>query len=140
VAEAGGGVARDTVCDMLKVMPSTPSNLEVKTILINNLTVKELMKWGRTEMGGDMSQDVMKNGWTMQEFAGVNWIITIKKTVIDTNAFYMFADPKFVGKHYTLEDVTMYIRREAFMLEFFAYETNGATFGHTSGLARVDVV
>jgi len=139
-AKLGGGVARDTICDMLKIMPGTPSNLEVKTVLINNITVKELMKWGRTEMGGDLSQDVMKNGWTMQEFAGVNWIITIKKTIIDTNSFYMFADPKFIGKHYTLEDVTMYIRREAFMLEFFAYETNGATLGHTSGLARADVV
>ena len=51
---------------------------------------------------------------------------------------YMFADPKFIGKHYTLEDTTMYIRREAYMLEFFAYETNGASIGHTSGLARAD--
>lgn len=133
-----GGITRDTVCDMLKIMPNTPSNLEVKTCLINNITVKELMKWGRTEMGGDLSQDVMKNGWTMQEFAGVNWVITIKKDIIRTNSVYMFSDPKFIGKHYTLEDTTMYIRREAYMLEFFAYETNGASLGHTSGLARAD--
>ncbi len=135
-----GGITRDTVCDMLKIMPSTPHNLECKTCLINNITVKELMKWGRTEMGGDMSQDVMKNGWTMQEFAGVNWIVTIKKDIIFTNSVYMFSDPKFIGKHYTLEDTTMYIRREAYMLEFFAYETNGASLGHTSGLARADFV
>jgi hypothetical protein len=135
-----GGLTRDTVCDMLKIMPGTPSNLEVKTCLINNITVKELMKWGRTEMGGDMSQDVMKNGWTMQEFAGVKWIITIKKEIIATNSVYMFADPKFIGKHFTLEDTTMYIRREAYMLEFFAYETNGASLGHTSGLALADFV
>jgi hypothetical protein len=135
-----GGITRDTVCDMLKIMRLTPSNLSTKTCLINNITVLELMKWGRTEMGGDLSQDVMKNGWTLQEFAGVNWMVTIKKDIVRTNSVYMLADPKFVGKHYTLEDVVMYIRREAYMLEFFAYETNGATLGHTSGLARADFV
>ena len=136
----GGGLTRDSVCDMLKIMPSTPSHLETKTCVLNNITVKDLMKWGRTEMGGDLSQDVMKNGWTLQEFAGVSWMVTIKWELVPTGTVMMTADPKFVGKHFTLEDTTMYIRREAYMLEFFAYETNGATLGHTSGLARADFV
>ena len=51
---------------------------------------------------------------------------------------YHFADPKFIGKSYVLEDTTMYIRREAYMIEFFAYETLGGTIGHSSGLARAD--
>ena len=29
---------------MLKIMPQTPSNLEVHTVLINHITVKDLMK------------------------------------------------------------------------------------------------
>ena len=37
-----------------------------------------------------------------------------------------------------LVDTTMYIRREAYMIEFFAYETLGGTIGHTSGLAKAD--
>jgi hypothetical protein len=53
---------------------------------------------------------------------------------------YHFADPKFIGKSYMLEDTTMYIRREAYFIEFFAYESLGGTIGHTSGLARVDFV
>jgi hypothetical protein len=32
----------------------------------------------------------------------------------------------------------MYIRREAFMLEYFSYNTQGGSCGHTNGLARVD--
>lgn len=32
-----------------------------------------------------------------------------------------------IGQHYELEDVTMYVRREAFMLEFFAYQSVGGT-------------
>jgi hypothetical protein len=133
-----GGITRDTLFDSLKVMPNTPSNLEVHCVLLNNITIKEVCKFSRNEMGGDLSADIMRNGWSLQEFAGVKWIITIKKGLVPTNTMYHFADPKFIGKSYVLEDTTMYIRREAYMLEFFAYETMGGTIGHTSGLTRVD--
>ncbi len=133
-----GGITRDTLWDSLKVMPNTPSNLEVHVVLVNNITIKEIGKFTHNEMGGTISEDIMKNGWSLQTFMGVKWIVTIKKGLVATNTMYQFADPKFIGKSYVLEDTTMYIRREAYMLEFFAYETMGGTIGHTSGLARVD--
>ena len=133
-----GGITRDTLWDSLKVMPNTPSNLEVHVVLVNNITIKEVGKFTHNEMGGTLSEDIMKNGWSLQKFMGVSWIVTIKKGLVATNTMYQFADPKFIGKSYVLEDTTMYIRREAYMLEFFAYETMGGTIGHTSGLARVD--
>jgi hypothetical protein len=135
-----GGITRDTLWDAMKIMPNTPSNLEVHTCLVNNITIKEICKFGRNEQGGDLAQDIMKDGWSLANYMGKEWIITIKKDLVPTNSIFMFADPKFIGKNYQLEDTTMYIRREAYMLEFFAYETCGGTIGHTSGLARVDYV
>lgn len=135
-----GGVTRDTLQDAFKVMPRTPSHLEVNTCLINNITIREIMKFGRDEMGGDFSQDVLKNGWSDAEFMRARWIITIKRDLVPEDTLFMFADPKFIGKSYILEDATMYIKRESFMLEFFAYETLGGSIGHTGGLARVDFV
>jgi hypothetical protein len=136
--EISGGISRDSLWDAMMVMPNTPSSLEVHTCLVNNLTIKHVCKFGRTEMGGDMSQDVMRDGWAEEEFMGKRWLITIKKSLVPTNTLFMFSDPRFMGKHYSLEDVTMYIRREAFLLEFFAYQTSGCAIGHTSGVARVD--
>jgi hypothetical protein len=138
--QIAGGITRDTLWDSFKIMPNTPSNLEVHTVLLNHITIKEICKFARNEMGGDLAQDIMKNGWTLQEFMGKTWIITIKKSLVPTNTLYFFADPKFIGKSYTLEDVTMYIRRESYLLEFFAYETLGGSLGHLSGLARADFV
>lgn len=135
-----GGITRENLWDAMKVMPNTPSNLEVHTCLVNNITIKEVCKFGRNEQGGDLAQDIMKDGWSSADYMGKQWIVTIKKDLVATNSLYMFADPKFIGKNYQLEDTTMYIRREAYMLEFFAYETCGGTIGHTSGLARVDFV
>lgn len=135
-----GGITRDSLQDAFKIMPRTPSHLEVNTCLINNLTVREIMKFGRDEMGGDFSQDVLKNGWSTDTFMNAKWIITIKRDLVPDDTMFMFADPKFIGKAYILEDTTMYIKREAFMLEFFAYETLGGSIGHTGGLARADFV
>jgi hypothetical protein len=138
--QISGGISRDTLWEALKVMPDTPFNLEVHTILVNNITIKDLGKFGRDEMGGDLAVDVMKQGWSEEDFQGVRWIVTIKKDLVPTNHMYHFADPKFIGKHYELEATTMYIRREAYMLEFYAYETTGATLGHTGGLAHIEYV
>ncbi len=131
-----GGVTRDTVVESLKIMPKTPSHLEVNTVLVNNVTIKEVMKWGRDEIGGDFSQDILRNGWSEAELLNCRWIITIKRDLVDDNHLYHFADPKFIGKNYLLEDTTMYIKREFYMLEFFAYETMGGTIGHTSGISK----
>ncbi len=133
-----GGITRETLCDSLKIMPKGPSHLEVHTALINNVTIKEVMKFGRDEMGGDFSQDIIKNGWAETNFLGCKWIITIKRDLVPDDTVFYFADPKFIGKSYLLEDTTMYIRREAYMLEFFAYQTMGGSIGHGGGLARAD--
>ena len=136
--EIYGGITRETLVDALKIMPRTPSHFEVETCLVNNLTIKELLKFGRNEMGGDFSQDIIKNGWAETNFLNCRWIVTIKTGLVPTDSLFMFASPKFIGKNYELEPTTMYIRREAYMLEYFAYETTGGSFGHTNGLARVD--
>jgi hypothetical protein len=131
-----GLFTRDSLADALKIMPKTPSHLEVNTVLLNNVAIKEILKWGRDEAGGDFSQDLVKNGWSETELLNTRFIITIKRDLVDDDEAYMFADPKFIGKSYLLEDTTMYIKREAYMLEFFAYETAGGTIGHTSGIAK----
>jgi hypothetical protein len=133
-----GGIDRNSLADMLKIMPSTPFHLEAHTCLTNVITNKELWKFGRDEMGGDKSQDIMVNGWSMETFMGKRWLFTLKTELVPNGAVFMFSDPRFIGKHFQLEAPTMFIRQEAFMLEFFSYENSGATLGHIAGLARAD--
>jgi len=133
-----GGITRDTLQESFKIMPKTSSHLEVNTVLVNNVTVREVMKWGRDEMGGSHSEDLMMNGWSERRFMNVDWIVSIKRNLVPDDTILMFADPRFVGKSYVLEDSTMHIKREAFMIEFFNYETIGGSIAHTGGLARAD--
>ena len=87
-----------------------------------------------------MSQDLLKNGWSEQEFMNARWIITIKRDLVPDDSIYTFAAPKFIGKSYLLEDTTLYVKREAFLLEFFGYESMGSAIGNTNAMGRADFV
>lgn len=134
------GISRETLVEMLKIMPATVSRLEVQTILCNNITIKDVLKFSRDEMGGDLSEEVLVNGWAERTFLNCRWIITIKRDLVPNNTFYMFTEPKFLGKHFLLEDTTMWIKKEAYLLEFYAYQTAGASIGNTNGVAKCQIV
>lgn len=132
-----GGVTRDTMAEALKILPRTSGHLNAVTLLVNNVTIWDYVKWGRDEVGGDMSQDLLRTGFAERDWFGVRFIITIKRDLVEDGEVYLFADPKFIGKFYMLEDTTMYLDRRAFFLEFFAYQYSGIGIGHTGSFARV---
>ncbi len=133
------GVSRDTLVEMLKIMPSQTSKLEAKIVLCNHLTIKDVVKWGRDEVGGDFAEQLLMNGWSNETFLGAKWVQTIKTDLVPNGAFYMFAGEDFLGKHYLLEDVTMHIEQKAFFLEFFAYTLAGASIGNVNAVAKCTI-
>lgn len=131
-------ITRETLADSLKVMPSTANRLENATALVNNITSKDVIKFRRDEAGGDLAQDLLLKGFSEQTMMGVRWIITIKQDIVPTNSVFYYAEPKFLGKFFILEDATMFMDRRAFMIEFFAYQSIGAAIGNTAAVARYD--
>ena len=133
-----GGITRETVNDALKIMPQTTAHLEPATALVNSVFVKDLQKWGRDEVGGDLSEEIVRNGFAERVMFGVRFIITIKRDLVGDATMYMFAEPKFLGKFFILEDTTMHIEKKAYMLNFFAYEEIGSCIGNIAAVARAD--
>lgn len=133
-----GGVTRDTIMEAMKVLPRTPSHLNAATVLINNVTIWDIAKWGRDEVGGDMSQEMLRTGFAERDMNGVRYIITIKRDLVEDGSIFLFAIPKFMGKFFILEETTMYVDRRAYMLEFFAYESLGCCIANVAAVGRVD--
>jgi len=134
----GGGITRDTVAEAMKILPSTPNHLNPATVLINNVSIWDIVKWGRDESGGDLSQDLLERGFAEREIMGVRWIVTIKRDLVPDGSIFEYAEPKYLGKFYILEDTTMYIDRKAFMLEFYAYESLGSAIANVAAVGRAD--
>lgn len=133
-----GGISRETLMDALMIINRGPSQLESHTVLVNTVFIKHVAKWGRDEMGGDISEQVLRNGWAELELYNKKWIVTIKRNLIADNTMYMLADPRFIGKFFEWEPPTMYVDQRAYMIEFFLYETVGGGIGHSGGITRAD--
>jgi hypothetical protein len=56
--------------------------------------------------GGDMSQDLFRKGWTETNFMHMEWVITIKRQLVPDSTVFLFAEPRFMGKFFTLEDTS----------------------------------
>ena len=133
-----GGITRDTVSEAMKIMPRSSGRWNPATIVINQVSIWDFVKWDRLEAGGDLSQKLLETGFAETKMLGLRWIITIKRDLVPDGTVFMFAEPKALGKLYILEDVTMYVDRRAFMLEFFPYSCLGGAIGNVSGVARAD--
>ncbi len=132
------GINRISWNDSLKILPSTPSHLSPSMMLLNNVTVIELQKWGRTEMGDDLAGQIARKGFAETSLFGVKLLVTIKRDLVPDGTVFQFADPKFLGKFFVLEDTTMAIEKKFFLIEFFAYAEIGCTIANVAAVARVD--
>lgn len=134
------GISRVGYASSLQIMPTMDGHLTVEKVLVNNVTIYELYKWGRDEMGGDMSQDIVKDGFTLKNFMGTNTelIVTIKRNLVPDMTLMQFGNPQFMGKFFELSETTMYIKREYFILSWFAYNCISLTLANPYSLTRTD--
>ncbi len=134
-----GGLTRDTWQTALSILPSTPSHLEADTIIMNNVTIREFARWDRVEAGGDLAERLLVDGFGRDiRWDGKKVIVTIKRNLVPDDRVIMLADPRFVGKFLTREDVTLHVEAKLWFIEFMAWEEVGCSIGHTGGLAIAD--
>ena len=134
-----GGITRSSIKELGKILPKTFAKLEAAVVVVNNITIRDITGWGRDEVGGDLSESMLIDGFTATKLFGVTWIVTNKHELVGDNEFWLFASPDFLGKSYVLDDTTMYIKKEAFNLEFFAYCERGASIGNAAAVAKATI-
>jgi len=131
-----GGVSRQNVAESKKILTETPSRLRPATALVNQTTAIEFEKWERPEAGGDISQEILQNGWAERNWFGVRFIVTIKRDLIPDNEIYWFAAEDYLGRNFILNDVVMDVDRRLFLLEYTAYMVIGGVIANVAGIAR----
>lgn len=133
------GVTRESLFDMRKILPSTFAKLQTVTVLTNHITIEDVAKHGRDEVGGDLSQDIYQKGFQQKELVGINWVVTNKTELVEDDVFWLFPSPEFIGKSLILDDVTMFIESKGFMIQWFAYTERGATIGNAAAVAKARI-
>lgn len=133
------GVTRLSLKELQKILPRSFAKLTAAVIVVNHITVHDVTGFGRDEAGGDLSQQMFTEGFTQKRLFGVTWIVTNKHELIAENTFWMTASPDFLGKSFTLEDTTMYVKKEAFNIEWYAYAERGASIANPAAVAKARI-
>ena len=110
--------------------------LRTHVVLMNDVTAQDLLKLDVPEIGDANVDAMFKGGLQMKKVLGLNLIYTIKGDLVPNGHAYFFAAPEFLGKAYYLEDWTMYMKKEAFMIEMFSYWLGGMAIGNVAGVCR----
>jgi hypothetical protein len=129
-------MSRDSLALAMKGLPSTTRHLSAATALVNNVTIHDIVALDRTEIGGDLAEEMFRNGFAERSIMGVPHIVTIKTDLVPNDVIYYFAAPKFLGDFFTFEDVTCSTKHENFLFEMFCYEMIGATIKNSGAVCR----
>lgn len=135
--EIQGDITRDTYVEILSHLENRRLNNGV--FLMNRKTAKKFLKWDRTEIGGDLAQQLFQDGLTALsegKVMGIRHIFTIKDELVPNQVVYQFAEPSYMGRAYILQNVTMYVEKKKDILRFSAMEKIGLTIANVAAVAK----
>jgi hypothetical protein len=142
-----GGITRENVAEAFKTIqrlkvpfgPSQPDGGENKGVmLLNNVTAMEFVKMSRSEVGGDLAQQMWVDGLPSKTLLGVKPIYTLKSNLVPDNVIYLFSSEEFFGKYYRLQPLTVFMETKAFFIQFFQYLNISLSIGNVRGVCRVE--
>lgn len=141
-----GGITRQNMADAFKVIqrlrvpfgPSQPDGQQSKGVmLLNTVTAMDLVKFERSEAGGDLSQQMWVDGLPSKTLFGVKPVYTIKRDLVPDGVIWLFSSEEFLGKYYRLQPLTVWMETRAFFLQFFQYMAISMSIGNVKGAAKV---
>ena len=141
-----GGINRENVAEAFKVIkrlrvpfgPAQPDGGESKGVmLMNTVTADDFVKLDRSAAGGDLSQDMYINGLPSKTIYGVKPIYTIKRDLVPDGVIYLFSSEEFFGKYYRLQPLTVFMKNEAYFIEYFQYMNISMAIGNVKGAVKI---
>lgn len=152
------GISRESLVDAQKILMRTPANLSPKISVANTITMMEVIKFDRIEMGGDASQEILQSGKITSSLLGHDWIATIKRydsadatfggnvvsnpkrtrNIIPDGRVHYFGASAYMGVAVELESPTMHFKKEVYNIEFWISCLRGMSIGNLMSCAVAD--
>lgn len=127
---------RDSWVQAKYAMTRGVTRFSPETFVCNSSFVAGFERMDHDEIGGTMSQDLLVNGFSQRNFSGMKLIASIKREIIADGVVYFYPKPEFIGHAVALEDTTLSVKREDFMVAFYAYRMFGITVGNVGSIYK----
>jgi hypothetical protein len=135
-----GGVTPPNIYTMRAQLEETPGRWPVTKVVCNHLFRYQVMKNSPGQVGDDLVDEWIRTGKTSSDLFGVTWRSSIKRDIIPDNRCYLFTKTENLGHHVAFEEVTMSVKRENYMILWFAYGSWGAGIANVFGAGISDYV
>lgn len=83
---------------------------------------------------GDLAKEIIVDGFKYHSLFGRKVVTTIKNDLISDDEIFIFAEPKFLGKFYILNETKFYLRKVINMIEWVSWEDIAMGFGNINGI------
>lgn len=112
-------------------------NKPLRKALMNSRTHIEFIKWKYDEdMGyGTSGSDAFTKG-TIPNAQGIDIIQTIKDDLVPDGVVWLFSEPDFIGKFFTYQEPTTFVKQEKDWISFSTYEIIGIGIGNTRSFIK----
>lgn len=117
-------------------MPAGKYRLHNHIALMNEVTAQDWLKLGVEDIGDANVGRMYNEGLTQDTPYGMKTTFTIKDELVPDNVVYFFTAPQFLGKAYYLTDWTMFMKKEAYFIEWFSYWLGGFAIGNVAGVCK----
>ena len=113
--------------------------LPVGVILMTQSTYADLMSQPATQVGSPLASSLMNGDSNLESFYQMPIVTTIKNDILPDNQFIVFTKQQYLGQFYVLQDATIYLKQEADIISFTAYESIGAGIGNVNGAVVINI-
>ena len=131
-----GGFSKTNLLAGVKKM--VEKKLPVGCILMSQSLYNDLLAFPSTDIGSPAASALYMGETSLKSPFGYNIITTNKTEIIPTNQMVVFAPPQFLGQAYALQDATVFLKAEADMIQWSAYEAIGIGLGNVNGAVVVN--
>jgi len=132
-----GTVSRESLAHARGGLNATDNAIPVSKSLVNVLFLDKVAALDRTDLGGDLAEDVFVNAWTKENIMGIPTLATTKHSLVPNNTQYLFGAPKYLGKFLVPNDLTVSFKTEDYNILLRAYEMIGCAIGNEAAVAKV---
>ncbi len=137
-----GGLNKASWADAQKLLPRGNDRGQFRLrnyiALMNDVTAQDWKKMDVNAIGNENVNRMFHEGLTADTYFGTRCIFTIKDDLVPDGRVWFFAAPEFLGKAYYLTDWTMFMKKEAYFIESYAYWLGGMAIGNVAGVCCVD--
>ena len=113
--------------------------MSVGTVLMHKAAWDDFMTQEASKIGSPLASEIIVNGYKYNTILGHKLIVTTKTSIVPANKMYVFADPKYLGNFYILNDTKFYIEKRADMISWQTWEYVGMGYGNLRACASMDL-